>query len=239
MKFIELSKGKVAIVDDEDYKSLSIYKWSYNSKGYAWRSIKGENKRTYILMHRFIMGAKADELIDHKNGNRLDNRKCNLRICTRSQNNCNQRLQAREKTSKFKGLTITKSKNWQVQISFCNNHKSLGTFTNEIAGANAYNYYAKKYHGEFACLNDVPYMEREDWEKYRTKFSSKYLGVIWNKQKNKWQTRVYYNKKMKHIGFYDDEDEAGLAYNEMALSLLGKNTRLNEIEKEESNNACS
>lgn len=82
MKEIKLTRGLKAMVDDEDFAKLNSVKWCAHSAGYAYRT-GGQ------LMHRIIMNAPDNLHIDHINGNRLDNRKCNLRLCTRSQNALN------------------------------------------------------------------------------------------------------------------------------------------------------
>ena len=89
MKEISLTKGLVAIIDDEDFERVSRYKWvSLKNKRtvYASRSsdLKGGKKTMY--MHRFIMNPPSDMQVDHINGDGLDNRRVNLRVCTQSQN---------------------------------------------------------------------------------------------------------------------------------------------------------
>ena len=88
MKTIKLTKGYEAIVDNEDYDELMKYKWSISisksSGPYASNDTVG-------LMHRLIMKAKPHEFVDHTYHNTLDNRKQNLRICTRSQNGANRK----------------------------------------------------------------------------------------------------------------------------------------------------
>lgn len=89
-KNIPLSQGKVAIVDDEDYDELSRWKWCISSKGYAVRNGSGQRKGQTIHMHREIIGVPPDGMeTDHKNQNKIDNRKVNLRHCTRTVNQCN------------------------------------------------------------------------------------------------------------------------------------------------------
>ena len=105
MKKIELTQGKFALVDDEDFEWLNQWKWYANHLGYTWyvvRSVRYDNEVKAILMHRSILNAKIGEEIDHINHNGLDNRKKNLRICTRSQNNMNRnKLRG---TYKYKGV---------------------------------------------------------------------------------------------------------------------------------------
>ena len=95
MKTIRLTKGKSAIVDDADYVGLMKNHWCF-STGYAMRGTWRDHKTH--LMHRQIMGQPPQGMeIDHINGNRLDNRRCNLRFATRSQNIINKGCQPNNK----------------------------------------------------------------------------------------------------------------------------------------------
>lgn len=85
MKQILLTKGAVALVDDEDFDEVSKHSWCLQSKGYAASRI--DNK--LVLLHRFIMKAKKGQIIDHINRSKLDNRKSNLRFCSLEQNASN------------------------------------------------------------------------------------------------------------------------------------------------------
>jgi hypothetical protein len=151
MKEMLLTKGKVALVDDEDYKFLIQWKWNFSSTGYAARNGGTYKKRKNIKMHRLIMRATSGMEVDHINGNRLDNRRCNLRICTRSQNHCNVGLSSRN-TSGFKGIVFD-YKTWNAKITKNGKRIHLGCFKNKEDAARAYDRAAKELFGEFAKLN--------------------------------------------------------------------------------------
>jgi len=107
-------------------------------------------------MHREIMDAPAGMEVDHINGNGLDNRKCNLRLATSSQNKRNQRKQRRKTSSKYKGVYWHKrDKVWVVRIQAEGKEKYIGSYKTEQEAALAYNEAALKYHGEYAKLNEV------------------------------------------------------------------------------------
>lgn len=153
MKRIKLTHSKHAIVDDEDFELLNKYSWCITPDGYAKRSWR--DKKIRIVqnesMHRLIMKAKKGQLIDHINHNKLDNRKKNLRFCTRSESQRNRRKPCNNSTG-FKGVYRSYSKNgkkWVAKIT-------LGTFQRKIDAAKIYNEAAKKYFGEFAKLNKLP-----------------------------------------------------------------------------------
>lgn len=151
MKTVSLTQGKVATVDNKDFKKLNKYKWYATKKDnnwYACRSIKPS-----IFMHRQILGLKYKDGVksDHKNGNGLDNRRQNLRKCTNAQNIQNQKIRLNG-TSKYKGV-YKQNKRWRAVITYNRLPILLGYFNNEIDAAKAYDMKAKELFGEFARLN--------------------------------------------------------------------------------------
>jgi hypothetical protein len=117
-------------------------------------------------MHREILGLNHGDrsLVDHRNGNTLDNRRCNLRLATRAQNVFNTAKRKAKATSKYKGVTWSKQASsngtkydgkWRAQIRHNSKLIHIGMFTNELEAARAYNSKAKELFGEFARLNDV------------------------------------------------------------------------------------
>jgi hypothetical protein len=143
-----LTKGKVTIVDEADFKWLSQRRWYYHIKGYA---VSTSPKPSY-LMHRLILNAPKDLQVDHINGDKLDNRRCNLRLCTAVQNRMNV-FSYRGTSSEFKGVSWNKRlAKWESHISL-NGKRHLGFFTNEQDAAQAYNEAASRQFGEFARLN--------------------------------------------------------------------------------------
>ncbi|MED1863384.1 HNH endonuclease [Fictibacillus nanhaiensis] len=217
-KKINLSNGGFALVDDEDFEWLNQWVWR-EEEGYVVRcSTYSNGKRKKIRMHRLIMGYPEGLVIDHINRIRHDNRKENLRICTIAQNAMNIGKNENLGTaSKYKGVNFREeTKCWRSKVRVYKTTIEAGNFTNEDAAANAYNYYAKLYGGEFASLNDVPYMPRSEWEKYKTsrkkaKITSKYRGVGWNIIRKKWRAYVGYKNKQYDVGFFEDEHEAAKA----------------------------
>jgi len=139
-------KHKSILVDNRDYDYLNQSRW-FNRKGYAYKW----DKNKCVAMHRIIMKAKSGEYLDHINGNKLDNRKSNLRFATYQQNLCN-RPKQRNNTSGFKGVTkhnIGKGY-WRARISVNGVEKHLGLFDTREEAANSYQQAAKVYHKEFA-----------------------------------------------------------------------------------------
>jgi hypothetical protein len=155
MNTLELSKGYVSIVDENDYPELSKTKWSYNGCGYAIRAIWNppKKKNHYILLHRQIMNPAKGQDVDHIKGNKLDNRRANLRLCSRSQNKANVGLK-RTNTSGFKGVSFFKqTKRWRARIKVDYKATHLGFFPDKESAAKAYDAAAILHFGRFAQTN--------------------------------------------------------------------------------------
>ena len=155
MKEIKLTQGKVAIVDDEDFEELSKYKWQY-AGGYAVRAIsRAFGKLPLTRIHVQIIG-KIDGLeIDHINGDKLDNRRENLRHVTVSQNQYN-RKPNRAGSSQYKGVSWYRAgKKWHSSIKTGGKTFHLGYYDIERDAAAAYNKSASELFGEYARLNNI------------------------------------------------------------------------------------
>ena len=158
---IALTRGKFAIVDAEDYYQLSKFNWYAKPDGktiYAGRT----DDRKAIIMHRVIMGAPDHLSVDHIDHNGLNNRRSNLRLCTKAQNSRNV-FSYKGSTSKYKGVCwYKKGGKWSAKIKLNNKTYHLGHFEDEIAAAKAYDKKAVELHGEFACLNFPPEAESSE-----------------------------------------------------------------------------
>lgn len=156
MALIELTKGAFATVDDDDVELLSRFSWQLNCQGYATANVGiGRAHVTHERMHRLIMRPPDGIDVDHIKGNRLDNRKCNLRLATRQQNLRNSKKRA-GCSSRFKGVCWhNQNNNWRVRIKVDGKEKALGCYSDEIEAAKAYNEAAIKYFGAFANLNEI------------------------------------------------------------------------------------
>jgi len=155
-KRIPLTQGKVATVDDADFDWLNRHKWCHRStpySSYAVREIRQDSKAKQLGMHRAIMRPPVGMEVDHRNGDGLDNRKSNLRICTHKQNIRNSRKRAKA-SSRYKGVSWHKhSRAWRAYIKTRGKQFHIGLFDNEQDAAHAYNVAAHKLFGQFAHLN--------------------------------------------------------------------------------------
>ena len=159
MKQISLTKGQFTIVDNEDFERLNQYKWFCSNRGYVCRNKKlgyGKFNRKTEWMHRLIINTPENMYTDHINGNKLDNRKSNLRICIKSENNRNVNKR-KNNTSGYKGVFFNKVwKTWFVKLTIGKKYITGGkTYKNPKEAAIRYNKLAKKYYGEFASLNTI------------------------------------------------------------------------------------
>lgn len=153
MKQIPLSNGKYALVDDEDYPALSQYKWYFHHEGYAVRSFRKGTRIKQISMHRFLTNPPKGRQVDHINGNRLDNRRTNLRICTSKENGRN-RTKRLGSSSSYKGVYRHRRwDRWDVAVGSGKTRIWLGGFNNEHHAALVYDLWAVDLYGEFAKTN--------------------------------------------------------------------------------------
>lgn len=151
MKTIGLTQGQFTLVDDEDFEWLNQWKWYAQKSSNTCYAIRGVGVAT--LMHRIILKAERNQIIDHINGDGLDNQKSNIRLCNHLQNNANRR-KIKNCSSIFKGVCWSKSCNKWVASIACNQKKHhLGCFNSEIDAAKSYDDKALQLYGEFARIN--------------------------------------------------------------------------------------
>lgn len=240
MKEIYLTQGKVTVVDDEDY--VWLRKWRFRFlNGYAVRTIHepGSQKMKVIHMHNLIMNPPAGMVSDHINGDSLDNRKINLRLCTPLENSFN-RSKNSLNTSGYKGVNLNKRLGkWRATVGGGSNKTHLGYFENIEEAAHVYDEAAKQRYGVFARLNfpdEVGQVHNEAANKNHDGFvgfdfptelyksnKSGYRGVSWNKRSKKYQVKI----QNKHVGLFDDPLEAARVYDKVAKQEYGNRAVLN------------
>lgn len=154
MKEIPLNQGRIAFVDDEDYEWLMQLdrKWSFSgseTKGVAACYIKGKQ----LKMHRLIMNAPEGVQVDHIDGNRMNNTRANLRLCSNIENSYNRRLR-KDSSTGYKGVRWqVKNQRFWARIQANGKRVSLGLYDDPVDAAKAYDRAAKELHGKFARLN--------------------------------------------------------------------------------------
>lgn len=152
---IPLTRGYVAIVDAADYDRVASHKWYVDPIGrtvYAGTYLRRANgKNVKVRLHRFLLDAQPGQLVDHRDGNGLNNTRVNIRLCEKRDN---QRNQAKHCDSKcrYKGV-FTSGNRYRVQMRVLDRVLYLGSFGTQEEAARAYDASAKEHFGEFARLN--------------------------------------------------------------------------------------
>lgn len=154
---IKLTKNKVTLIDDEDAERVLELKWHVSRSG-SGIDYAGHTKKIHggvILLHRYLLDAPDGMFVDHINGDTLDNRKSNLRICTHKENLRNQRT-PKNNNSGFKGVMWYKRiSKWRAYIRVDKVQFHLGYFETKEDAALAYNISAIKHFGQYAKLNNI------------------------------------------------------------------------------------
>ncbi|TFB85819.1 hypothetical protein E3O44_12520 [Cryobacterium algoricola] len=146
--------GTFGLADVIHLESIAGHKWHVDTGGYVIRNAIPRGRSVYL--HDVVVGEKNGLVVDHIDGNKLDNRCANLRLVPRGKNNINRAKISRSKPSQYKGVFWAKANNkWLVKIGHDHQYTHIGYFDNEVDAAMAYNSAAKKYHGIYARLNVI------------------------------------------------------------------------------------
>lgn len=151
-RMIPLTQGMYAKVDESDFKELSRFVWTAGREGYAARAGRGSELKGNIAMHRQIMQTPDGMVTDHINGDTLDNRRANLRVCTVAENNRNQTAW---RPNRYKGVFYIPNgkRKWGARVGVDGRAKYLGAYASEREAALAYDTAARALYGPFARLN--------------------------------------------------------------------------------------
>jgi hypothetical protein len=230
---ITLTQGKVAIIDNGDLPLVSQYKWhaqkSRDGRVYAKTTLPRahrEERAKRLSMHRLIMGAPEGVLVDHRNGDTLDNRRSNLRLATNKQNNRNIRPHS-DSDSPYKGVTYVKrSACWISKIGDGGKIYHLGYYDDPIEAARAYDQKARELFGEFANLNFPESNERPKGKRAKSPATS-YRGVAFVSTRNIWTARIKHEGKRIFLGNFHSAEDAARAYDAKAREIFGDAAKLN------------
>lgn len=163
---IPLTQGKFATIDEADVELVSQYRWHACDRGRTFYAATSRDRRStgeVIYLHRLLAKPNPDQHVDHINGDGLDCRRANLRLCTDAENRRNMRKT--RGASRFKGVSVDPrqpGKPWCASIHYENKKVSLGSYETEVEAARAYNAAAVELHGQFANLNVIAGMTYEE-----------------------------------------------------------------------------
>lgn len=240
MKTIQLTRGQVALVDDEDYESLKEFNWcatKAKNTYYATRAfVKPDGKRTNIFMHQFLCGKGTD----HIDGNGLNNQRNNLRLASKQQNSWNQRV-SRVNKSGFKGVSWNaRRKKWLAQMNVNGTYFYLGDHATPEEAARAYDNAARKHQGEYARLNFPLPGERSARQESMpltdtpangrnliATNTSGFRGIYWNRRIRKWIARIGVKRKTVQLGAFVKPEDAARAYDNAVIEFGLPLSRLN------------
>lgn len=152
MRAIPLGRRSVvAVVDDADYEEVRRFRWYLNDGGYARRFL--ESGRGHLTMHRHLLGLGMGTVVDHIDGDRLNNCRWNLRVVDARQNAQNRRRRS-DNSTPYKGVGPTKDQGgWRARIMLGGASIYLGQFDTPIEAAMAYDRAAREHFGAFAAVN--------------------------------------------------------------------------------------
>ena len=221
---------------------MSQYTWFWMAKTYAGRRL---NKKKLVFLHRFLLG-EPDSKVDHRNLDKLDCRRSNLRIATDSGNVCNHLSHS---SHGFRGISSTDyaEKPWKASINHMNTRYNLGCFGTKEEAALAYDAAARRLHGQFARLNFPGDGEQSTFEGTRLSKPecgvpevtlvpqgtrgpppSGFYGVYRSGSKSRpWLALLCVNAKILRIGLFQFKEDAARAYDEAARKAKGSNAKLN------------
>jgi len=219
-----IRKG-IAIVSPEDYDKVSQYSWHQNNYGYVMACIDKKNKS----LHRFVMNAEENDLIDHKNNNKLDNQRGNLKFSDSSKNSLNRTLKE-GKTSKYKGVYYKNNKKkYYAELTIEGMWYYLGSFKDEVDAAEIIDkFMLYKKLDDHVKLNFPEKKDRYLTENYEPpmKKEKKYTGVF--KDGDKFGAIISINDKNVYLKRSClTEEECARAYDEYVVKNNIPNRKLN------------
>ena len=186
---IPLTKGKSAIVDEEDFVRVNQFKWYHNNTRKTKEYARGQLPRAYrkkiIYMHRFIMNPPEGMIIHHINGNGLDNRKSNLYVCSYREHEFVENKHKKHKKSRFRGVSFDKRYGkYRARIRSKENVLFLGYFDNEADAAREYDKKLKSFGFRHAVYNFKKRIGRKELLSFLRNYKKRFFFIIYRTKNN-------------------------------------------------------
>lgn len=227
IKILKMSKNEKCLISQEDYNLLSSYKWHKNIQGYASARINGK----LLLMHRFLLNPKTNLTVDHINGNKLDNRRINLRILEKQQNNENKTKKMKGATSTFFGVFFEKRSQKYISNIIVNGKKIyLGKYINEKEAAIIRDRYIIQNNLNHMQLNFPENINEYKENKYNFNKKEKkvsYNGVHYNNKRKKFISEIIFKRKYYNLMSSDNAIDCAKAYDNFIIKNNIKGKKLN------------
>src|SRR5262245_12780739 len=214
--------GKTLVtVDDELFPFLSLLTWHLTPQGYA----HGRVLDRMVLMHRLVANARPRYVVDHVNGNKLDNRRANLRECLQRENSRNNGFR---QGRIFKGIALDpRDGKWSARMVVDGHPYSFGFSTDPAIAARAWDAAARYHYGQFARTNFAGLEARPVWElttrSRNTKNRTSAFRGVRRTGAGRWQALF----RNRHLGVFATQEEAARAYDAAAFAALGRRAALN------------
>lgn len=236
MPLIPLTRGYAAVVDEADHAAVARFTWSArpdrHGRVYAQRAVvNAVGIHTTEQLHRYLTGAGPDQVVDHRNGDTLDNRRANLRVCSRAENGRNGNGRA-GRAGRFKGTMPGRGRGkWIAAVTVGGRSRYLGTFATDELAAAAYDAVARAAFGPFARLNfprpgeqraalycGRPFADAA-YRTARHRTRSGFRGVL--RVGRRWAARLCVGPRQVHVGTFDAAKAAARAYDAAAVARFG------------------
>lgn len=227
IRTIKLINGGQTIVEKRDFATVSQYRWFKSPGGYAYRQGWKKGKHWEVWLHRVINKTPPHLFTDHINGQKLNNRRSNLRTVNKAYNSTNRpKINRALLSSTLKGVSIHLSTGlWRARIQDGKYQKTTYHKTEQQAALD-YNCMALERFGKYAQINKLPAGIEPTVPRKKT---SKYRGVSVSKSGKRWDAGIDIDGKWTHISVFETEREAALAYNYVAFKLRGDRAKLNVV----------
>lgn len=226
-------RGGVTLVSPEDYEEVSKYSWFQDDEGY----VRGTVNNNPNGLSRFITNAEEDEIVDHMNGNTLDNRKENLKRTNTQKNAENRSISKSKKSSKYRGVFYQKkAKKYTVEIRHDKTDHYLGRYDDEVTAAEVFDMYIVHNKLDHIRLNFPDKKEEYSNRKYIEFQSKQYINNYYGVSKtsnsyNKYKAEIKNNKKKVYICSAPTELECAIKYDEYIIKNNIPNKQLNFPDK--------